>query len=154
MSEVVTPESPVDGSDGSETDTSHVDAQAEAVTTGDGDRKMPREQRYRLKLRAAEAERDSLRERLEGLQRREVERLASDLAQPGDLFELGGVSLSDLLTEAGDVDSAAVAEAVAALIESRPLLAKNPRMPAYDITQGLGNGGSRLPADWASFLSS
>ncbi|MBZ4537770.1 hypothetical protein [Mycobacterium avium] len=53
-------------------------------------------------------------------------------------MELGGVSLADLLDEAGDVDSAAVAESVAALIESRPGLAKNPRQRAVDPSQGLG----------------
>ncbi|WP_236591293.1 hypothetical protein, partial [Mycobacterium paraintracellulare] len=118
------------------------------------DRKMPREQRYRMELRAAEAERDQLRERVEAFQRREAERLAGDLAQPGDLFELGGVSLTDLLTEAGDVDSAAVAEAVATLISSRPLLARNPRVPAYDNTQGLGGHGGPPQPSFSSLFRS
>ncbi|WP_231997450.1 hypothetical protein [Mycobacterium sp. 1245111.1] len=79
------------------------------------------------------------------MQLREVERLASDLAQPGDLLSLGEHSLADLLTEAGDVDEAAVAEAVAALIESRPGLARNPAQPAVDRSQGHGGPAPRQP---------
>ena len=87
----------------------------------EGEYKPPREQRYRL-------ERNEARALVEALQTREVERLAGDLlSQPGDLLELGGVSLPDLLTEAGHVDSEAVAEAAAALIAARPGLAKNPK---------------------------
>lgn len=67
------------------------------------------------------------------------ESFAADLSQPGDTLELGGVTLADLLDAAGDVDSAAVAQAVAALIESRPGLAGHPRQRVVDMSQGHGN---------------
>lgn len=104
-------------------------------------RKPSREQRYRM-------ERNQAREHITALQTRELERLAGEhLAQPGDLLELGGVTLSDLLTEAGYIDSGAVAEAAAALIASRPGVAKNPKFPAVDPSQGLGgHGGPSQPS--------
>lgn len=106
----------------------------------------PREQRYRL-------ERNAARGQVEALQTREVERLAGEhLAQPGDLLQLGGVTLSDLLAEGGFVDSAAVADAVASLIIQRPGLARHPRVAATDPTQGhAGGGGKREPA-WGDLL--
>jgi hypothetical protein len=98
-----------------------------------------REARYRVERNEAREALSAAQSRIEALQLREVERLASELAQPRDLLTLGGVSLTDLLTEAGDVDSAAVAEAVAALIESRPGLARNPVQRYVDPSQGSGN---------------
>lgn len=98
-----------------------------------------REARYRVERNEAREALSAAQARIEQMQTREVERLASELAQPGDLLELGGVSLADLLTEAGDVDEAAVAEAVAALIESRPGLAKNLTVRYVDPSQGVGN---------------
>jgi len=63
-----------------------------------------RDHRYREKLRAAEAERDTLRQNLETMQRREVERLAADhLTKPAALWTVG-VELSTLVGEDGTVD--------------------------------------------------
>lgn len=113
----------------------------EGVETPEGgneDRPMPREQRYRMELRAAEAERDSLASRVADLQTRELHRLAGEhLAAPEDIA-MSGKSLADFLTPEGWVDHEAVAEAAAAVIESRPGLAKNQR--AVDLSQGTGNG--------------
>lgn len=111
-----------------------------------------REARYRVERNEARQERDALTARVEALQTREVLRLADELAQPSDLLGIGGNSLADFVGEDGEVDPEAVAEAVAALVEARPGLAKNPRQRAVDLSQGLGNG-TRPPADWAAFLS-
>ena len=81
--------------------------------------------KYRLRLREAEAERDALAGRLEAAQRREAERLAADLSQPGDLWLLGGVTLADLLTDDGEVDPAKVQAATAAVLDARPGLRRS-----------------------------
>jgi hypothetical protein len=100
-------------------------------------KQMPREQRYRLELRAAEAARDALSQRVERMQRAEVERLAADgLSHPADLFSLSGNDLVDYLTEDGDVDAEKVAADVAAVLAERPGLRKN--APAFDPSQGHG----------------
>lgn len=106
--------------------------------TDDAPASRNREARYRVERNEARTALAEAQARIEQYQRAEVERLSAELAQSSDLFEVGGASLADLLNEAGDVDSAAVAEAVAALIEARPGLAKNPRQRAVDPTQGLG----------------
>ncbi|WP_373198752.1 hypothetical protein [Mycobacterium marinum] len=102
--------------------------------------------RYRGERDAARNELTAAQALIEKYQRAEVERLSAELAQPSDLFEVGGASLVDLLSESGDVDDAAVVGAVAALIEARPGLAKNPRQPAVDPTQGLGGSGASRPS--------
>lgn len=112
-----------------------------------------REARYRVERNEAREALTAAQARIETMQLREVERLASELAQPRDLLQLGGVSLADLLTETGDVDESAVAEAVAALIESRPGLAKHPTQRYVDLSQGIGNDGPRKSAPtWAEAL--
>jgi hypothetical protein len=113
---------------------------------------MPREQRYRLQLRAAEAERDALTARLAAMQTKELHRLLADtLANPEDI-SLSGLELSDFIREEdGELDAEAVAEAAASVLESRPGLAKDyrPVVSATDPFQGLGNGGrGKPPASW------
>lgn len=74
---------------------------------------------YRRRLREAEAERDSLREQVHGLQRHEVERVATTaatgfrpLVDATDLWRNPGVSLDRLVTENGRVDPEMVRAAV------------------------------------------
>jgi len=99
-----------------------------------------REARYRVERNEARTALAAVEARIAELQTREVERLAGEsLSQPADLLSLGGIGLADLLDEAGNVDSAAVADAAAELIASRPGLAKNFRVPAVDHTQGQGS---------------
>ena len=63
-----------------------------------------RDIRYREQLRAAEAERDTLRTTVETMQRHEVERLAAQhLTKPAALWTVG-VELESLLGEDGTVD--------------------------------------------------
>ncbi|OZE92605.1 hypothetical protein CH298_03585 [Rhodococcoides fascians] len=82
--------------------------------------------RWRTKLRAAEGERNQLAATLETLQRGEVARLAGTiLAQGGDLLELGGHELADLLSGDGTVDPERVTELAKELQLSRPGLSKH-----------------------------
>ncbi|PBA68776.1 hypothetical protein [Mycobacterium avium] len=112
-----------------------------------------REARYRVERNEARAERDALAARVEALQLRELVRLAGEhLAQPADLLALGGVALADLLDDDGNVDSDAVAEAAAALIESRPGLARNPKVSATDPTQGLSGGHGTPKPEWTDLF--
>ncbi|MBS4103966.1 hypothetical protein [Tsukamurella paurometabola] len=102
-----------------------------------------REARYRVERNEARAERDALTERLTELQTREVLRLAAEhLAAPEDIG-LSGNELSAYLTPEGWVDRAAVEAAAAAVIDSRPGLAKASVSPAYDPSQGTGGSGGR-----------
>lgn len=89
-------------------------------------RQERRDEQARQRAQELEQERDALAGRVEALQRREIERLAGEvLAQPGDLLELGKVSLDDVLDDEGNVDPDAVAKAAAGLVETRPGLSKN-----------------------------
>jgi hypothetical protein len=67
--------------------------------------------RYRRQLRETEAERDSLRGRVEALQRAEVERLAQQHITKGEALWTAGADLTALLREDGTVDPAKVAAA-------------------------------------------
>jgi len=99
--------------------------------------KANKEARYRVERNEARAERDALAERVQRMQRAEVERLASDaLSHPADLFSLSGNDVADYLTEDGDVDAAKVSADVAEILAERPGLRK--LMPGYDPTQGYG----------------
>jgi len=96
--------------------------------------------RRRVELREAQAERDTLRQQVEGLRRAEVERLASSqLAQPGDLFTVAQVQLADLLDDEGRVDPEAVEKAVTGLLATRPgLRLTSPRPGGGVPSHGLG----------------
>lgn len=109
-----------------------------------------REARYRTERNEARAERDAMAERIQRYQRSEVERLATELSEPGDVFTLSGKDLPDFLAESGDVDSAAVADAVAGILATRPGLSK-PARPV-DPTQGMGNNRVDSPR-WVDLLS-
>jgi hypothetical protein len=97
-----------------------------------------REAKYRVERNEARAERDSLTERLTELQTRELHRLAGELLAAPEDIELSGKVLADYLTPEGWLDREAVAEAAAAVIESRPGLAKNLKVAATDLSQGRG----------------
>ncbi|EID80804.1 MULTISPECIES: hypothetical protein [Rhodococcus] len=99
--------------------------------------------RYRRQLRDTEAERDALTAKVEAFQRAEVERLAGELAQAGDLFDVGGVELADLLDENGEVNTEAVATKIAELLESRPGLSANARIPSGPRYRDFGQGAPR-----------
>src|SRR5437588_5780744 len=69
-----------------------------------------REAKYRVERNEAREALTTAQARIDGLLTSEVHRLAGELAQPSDLFEVGQVSLADLLDDAGNIDSEAVAE--------------------------------------------
>ncbi|MET4432397.1 hypothetical protein [Mycolicibacterium sp. 624] len=81
------------------------DAAPEVSDPGDDTDLSRRDIRYREQLRAAEAERDALRQNVETMQRREVERLAAEhLTKPAALWTVG-VELASLVGEDGTVDA-------------------------------------------------
>lgn len=94
--------------------------------------------RYRRRLRATEAERDQLSERVKVLQRAEVERRAAGrLATPGDLW-LTDAELADMLDDDGVVDGEKVNATVDRILADRPNWQRT-TAPAYD-------GGARTTA--------
>jgi hypothetical protein len=111
-----------------------------------------REAKYRVERNAAREALTAAEARIADLQTREVERLAGEhLAQPGDIG-LSGKALADYLTPEGWVDHDAVADAAAAVIESRPGLARNPKVRATDSTQGAGNASGKGQLQWTDLL--
>jgi hypothetical protein len=73
--------------------------------------------KYRKRAQAAEKERDRLAERLQVLQRTEVQRLAAEhLADGADLWR-DGATLDDVLNDDGDVDADKVTELAKGLLE-------------------------------------
>ena len=92
--------------------------------------------RFRKALRAAETERDGLRERLTGWQKAEAEKMAgATLARPSSLWA-AGVQLDDVLDADGRVDpeklTAAVTDAADRLGLARPV----PQPPKAAIQPG------------------
>ncbi|MDM3898712.1 hypothetical protein KN246_21080 [Mycobacterium intracellulare] len=136
-----------------ETTTPDAENAPDEIGTGSEAPRGNREARYRVERNEAREALAAAQARIDGLLTAEVHHLADELAQPSDLFEVGQVTLVDLLDEAGNIDSEAVAESVAALIADRPGLAKHPRQPVYDPHQGLGNSQVRPEVSWGSFLS-
>lgn len=116
--------------------------------------------KWRRQLRETETERDSLRSRVEAMQRAEVERLAGDrLAKPESLWKTEGVALADLLGEDGQVDAdkvAAATELAASTLGLQQLPAhQRPEVRgAYVPSEGRypGNPASS-PSTWKGFLN-
>lgn len=142
---------PADTSGGAEPGT---DTSGEAQETDDhGDAAALRREaaRHRRAARDAERERDGLREQVTSMQRREVERLAADLAQPSDLFEIGRAELAELLGDDGHPDETAVGAAVEALLAARPGLARSAaRRPPID--QGVRGTAPPAGATWKDVI--
>jgi hypothetical protein len=129
-------------------------AQSAAVDAPDGDDpKANREAaKYRRRLRETEAERDSLAQRVERMQRAEVERISAErLAEPDDLWTFG-TALADVLTDDGDVNADAVQAAVEALLTARPRLAKAVPVPFPDLAQGVRQTTSS-PVSWSDAIN-
>ncbi|PYE19253.1 hypothetical protein DFR67_103164 [Williamsia limnetica] len=111
--------------------------------------------KYRKRAQVAESERDALAVKLAAVQRAEITRLATDLADPTDLFEYGNLDLAEVTdVETGHVDPEAVARAQAELLEQRPGLAraelKKPVPGTYanagQFQRGATPGGKRSPS--------
>lgn len=95
--------------------------------------------RYRVALRAAEAERDTLAAQVEQARRAEVERVAAaSLADPTDLWR--GTTVADVLTDDGTVDPERVGQAVTEVLTAHPhWAAARPSGPSVE-------GGARSTA--------
>lgn len=109
--------------------------------------------KYRRQLRDTEAERDTLRTRLDTIQRAEVVRIADEelLAKPEAIWATG-VELAAFLDADGNVDPAKVKTAAQEAVSTLGL-AKRPRGPRPDKSQGVynyGDGGSENP--WGDLL--
>ena len=66
--------------------------------------------KYRRRLRDVEAQRDALADRLETMQRREIERLASAIVKQGAAVWLAGDPTAAFLDDDGEIDPHKVAE--------------------------------------------
>lgn len=118
---------------------------------GTGDAKANREARYRVERNEARQERDALKARIETLQARELERLASkSLSNPADLLTLSGKTLADLLDENGDIDPDRVSDLVTEVLGTRPGLKRLDR--ATDISQGHGGQPSKGQPSFVDLL--
>lgn len=114
------------------------------------ERPMPREQRYRLQLREAEAQRDALAQRIEAMQRMDIERVAAELlAQGSDIF-MAGADVSEFLNDEGGIDYDRVRASSRELAKDRPGLSKN--APAFDPTQGIGGHTPKPKLGWDVLL--
>ncbi|WP_137875248.1 hypothetical protein [Rhodococcus sp. Q] len=69
--------------------------------------------KYRRRLRETEAERDTLTQRVEALQRAEVDRIATAAKLKPEALWASGAELPALLTDTGTVDAELVAAAIA-----------------------------------------
>ncbi|MEP9391677.1 hypothetical protein ABLE94_05355 [Gordonia sp. VNK1] len=110
-----------------------------------------REARYRLQLREAQAERDTLAERLEALQRSEVERLAADLIEKPAALWTAGVKLDTLVGDDGTIDADKVTEAVKSAREQLGLQSSQQRLRRGPVVPMEGTGTDRSrPDPWKS----
>jgi hypothetical protein len=95
---------------------------------------------YRRRLRETESERDDMRTRLEGYERAEVERLASDagLQVASDVWQFGA-TLDTLRDENNAIDADAVSGLVSEIVKDRPGLQARPQ---GDLGIGRGAGAA------------
>ncbi|KLI04075.1 MULTISPECIES: hypothetical protein [Mycolicibacterium] len=129
-----------------ETDQSGTSVPPEAENASQGNR----EERFRKERNEARDALATAEERIQRMQRAEVERLASEhLAVGGDLFLNGNDVASYVDEETGEVDAERVAEDARLLISERPRLGKPPR--GFDPSQG--TGGRPQPKPEISFAT-
>lgn len=110
-----------------------------------------REARYRRQLRETEAERDTLRGRVEALQRGEVARLAAAEEIKAEALWASGAQLADLLAEDGTVDAAKVDAAIKAAAESLGLETRGSRLARGLVVRSEGGNpaAGRVGSGWA-----
>jgi hypothetical protein len=84
------------------------------------ERPKNKEELYRKQRGELKAQNEQLVERLNRMQRAEVERIASQHLADGNDFFRDGAQLADLLTEHGDIDVEKVTELANALASSHP----------------------------------
>lgn len=136
-------EQPQDAQDAQDAQEPAADQQEEE----EGDGGNQEAARYRRRLRETEAERDQLADRLEAMQRAEVERLAGTAQVKPAALWASGAQLADLLTETGTVDPAKVA--TAAKTARTELGLAPPRPGTYVPTEGR-NPDTSKSSGWAA----
>ena len=108
-----------------------------------------REQRYRQQLRATEAERDQLRERLERRDKADIERMiAGKMIDPADLWA-GGITLADVLDpDTGEISPQLVDEAVGRTVKQHPHWRYSAAAPASQVTSPHGGVTAEEQPTW------
>lgn len=111
--------------------------------------------KYRHKLRDTEKQLAAMTERVEAIQRSEVERIAaSKLADPADVWR-DGAKLADVLDDDGNVDSGKVDNLIDNLVKSHSHWAvakpQAPR-PRAGLTSGATKPADHRQATWADAL--
>ena len=145
MTEQHIPETDVDETE--ETIEAPVEETEETEEKGKGNSEAAK---WRVRFREAEAELETLKSRVADMQAAEVSRLATGAGRLHDGQDLLlTATLTDLLDDEGIVDSDKVTEAVAALIEKKPHLAK----PAFDDSVGVGEKGTVKSPTWADVIA-
>ncbi|NRI69921.1 hypothetical protein FEZ60_30910 [Rhodococcus sp. MS16] len=145
-------------SDENPTSATEVDANAEHGEDEDKPSSNSEAAKYRIQLRAAETALTEANTRIESYQKADVLRAAKALAQPSDLLDVGGHDLTAFLHADGTIDTDAVTEKVAELLQLRPGLAKGARIPAGPKYPNFGQGapatsGHGRPTTWANALN-
>lgn len=118
---------------------------------------IPEAKKYRLRAQEAEAERDTLKTRLNAMLNIEATRIIEAAPQklhnPADLFEIGGVKLEDVLTEDGMIDQGKISAAIADLHKTRAYLFKETGGGNASLARAAGDR-DRLPSapSWKNAL--
>lgn len=100
------------------------------------DRGSNEARKYRKRAQEAEAERDSLRERLSTMQRNEIQRMAGDkLVDPTDLWATGA-TVDDYLDDDGNLDPDKLDTAIGVILEAKPHWRQKSGLPNAREVQG------------------
>ncbi len=149
MSDQPEPDAAPETADGEAAETeTPPDAQQEQAAGGEA-------AKYRHKLRDTEKQLAAMTERVEAMQRSEVERIAtSKLADPGDVWR-DGAQLADVLDDDGNVDSGKVDDLIGNLVKSHSHWAvAKPQAPRQrtGLTSGATKPADYKQASWADAL--
>lgn len=145
-------ENTIDQESPEQTTIAPADSPSDAPIAADG---TPDPEADRRALEEAHGRLDAAQKRIDVMLGREVERLVeSRLVCPSDLFDLGKIQLSNLLDEAGAIDSEKVTSAVDELLRVRPYLAGGPVTVWGHVGggHGLDSYGDDDTPDWKSAL--
>lgn len=114
-------------------ETSDATAEAPEATEARGSNEA---RAYRKRAQEAEAERDSLRERLSTMQRNEIERMAGDkLVDPTDLWATGA-TVNDYLDADGNLDPDKLNTSIGVILEAKPHWRQRSGLPNAREVQG------------------
>jgi predicted component of viral defense system (DUF524 family) len=109
-----------------------------------------REQKYRLQLRAAESERDTLTSNVEKLQRQIIDGIIADQVGVNPAGVYAVTTTVDFLDADGNIDPAHVVQVATDTAKTLGLQMK-PRTPKADPTQGVHHSAG-TKATWDEFL--